>query len=225
MTVEPAPAPSPPEATESTRDRLLDAAEKLFAERGFLAASVRDITAAAGCNVAAVNYHFGGKESLYHEMFRRRLATLREQRTAGLRRALEEAGGAASLELVLRSFTTAFLAPLSDRETGSRLLELISREMLERQLPPDFLLNEMIEPTAAALADALRNVAPQIPREQARLCVQSVVGQLTHAAHLRRFLETVPANRVRRPSYSDLVDHVVRFSAAGIRSYLQEGKS
>jgi len=48
-----------------TRERLLDAAEKLFCQKGFEGTSIRDITAEAGCNIAAVNYHFGGKEKLY----------------------------------------------------------------------------------------------------------------------------------------------------------------
>src|SRR3989442_13609471 len=82
-----------------TRERLLEAAERLFAERGFRATSVRALTSEAGCNVASVNYHFGGKEGLYREMFRRRLVALREQRIAGIRRAMDETGGRASLEL------------------------------------------------------------------------------------------------------------------------------
>jgi AcrR family transcriptional regulator len=57
-----------------TREQLLDAAERLFARRGFDATSVREITGAAACNLAAVNYHFGGKRALYREAFRRRLA-------------------------------------------------------------------------------------------------------------------------------------------------------
>src|SRR6266446_2870372 len=99
------------EGPERTRERLLDAAEKLFAARGFRATSVRDITAEAGCNLAAVNYHFGGKVNLYREMFHRRLGALREQRIASLRRALAAAGNRASLEMLLRAFTTAFLEP------------------------------------------------------------------------------------------------------------------
>ena len=70
-----------PEARE-TRDRILDAAQKLFSEKGLDATSVRDITAEAGCNVAAVNYHFGGKENLYLEAFRAMLGPLRDQRMA-----------------------------------------------------------------------------------------------------------------------------------------------
>ena len=60
-----------PVLSEDARNRLLDAAEKLFCEKGFHAVSVRELTAEANCNIAAVNYHFGGKENLYSEMFRR----------------------------------------------------------------------------------------------------------------------------------------------------------
>ena len=55
-----------------TKDRLLDEAEALFAVRGYHAVSVREITAAANCNLAAVNYHFGNKQNLYLEVFRSR---------------------------------------------------------------------------------------------------------------------------------------------------------
>ncbi|MHC4555307.1 MAG: TetR/AcrR family transcriptional regulator, partial [Planctomycetota bacterium] len=61
---------------EDARDRLLDAAEALFCEKGFEGVSVRELTATAGCNLAAVNYYFGGKEKLYTEMFRRQFAVM-----------------------------------------------------------------------------------------------------------------------------------------------------
>ena len=54
------------------RDRILDTAEELFAQNGYYAVSVRQITAAAECNLAAVNYHFGNKKNLYLEVFRSR---------------------------------------------------------------------------------------------------------------------------------------------------------
>ena len=57
---------------ELTRERILDTAEVLFAQKGFEAVSVREITAAASCNLAGVNYHFGNKENLYLEVFRSR---------------------------------------------------------------------------------------------------------------------------------------------------------
>ena len=60
----------PADSTDiNIEDRLLDAAESLFCEKGFDGASIRDITSQANCNVAAVNYHFGGKENLYSGIF------------------------------------------------------------------------------------------------------------------------------------------------------------
>ena len=68
------------DTTNNAKNRLLGAAETVFAEKGFDAASIRDITAQAKCNVAAVNYHFGTKENLYNELFHRRLTEMREIR-------------------------------------------------------------------------------------------------------------------------------------------------
>src|SRR3954468_15221922 len=62
--------PTEPNLSEATRTRLIEAAGKVFAEQGFKAATVRDICTAAGANVAAVNYHFGGKEGLYAAVLR-----------------------------------------------------------------------------------------------------------------------------------------------------------
>jgi AcrR family transcriptional regulator len=61
--------------TGSTKERILGAAETLFAQRGFDGASLRQLTSAAGVNLAAVNYHFGSKEKLVEQVFRRRRAT------------------------------------------------------------------------------------------------------------------------------------------------------
>src|SRR2546422_8421548 len=115
-----------------TRERLLEAAERLFAERGFSATSVRALTSEARSNVASVNYHFGGKEGLYREMFRRRLVALREQRIAGIRRAMDETGGRASLELTLGPSTTPFLGHPLDQGAGRRLM----RPFLPRPTSP-----------------------------------------------------------------------------------------
>ena len=77
-----------------TRSRILDAAEVLFMEHGFDGTSMRMITGSAGVNLAAVNYHFGTKELLIQEVFRRRLTDLNNARVAVLDRMEAEAGGA-----------------------------------------------------------------------------------------------------------------------------------
>ncbi|HVJ62842.1 MAG TPA: TetR/AcrR family transcriptional regulator, partial [Tahibacter sp.] len=72
----------------STKERILGAAEQLFATHGFAGASLRQVTAAANVNLAAVNYHFGSKENLINEVFRRRLDDLNAHRLEELDKAL-----------------------------------------------------------------------------------------------------------------------------------------
>jgi AcrR family transcriptional regulator len=106
-----------PAGCEDTRERILLASQKLFADKGFDATSVRDITTEAGCNVASVNYHFGGKDNLYLETFRSMLAVLRDQRLS----VLDELMGRTpppTLEEFLQSFAEGFIDPLVDESRG-----------------------------------------------------------------------------------------------------------
>src|SRR5262245_36438774 len=131
------------EAPIQTRMRLLDAAELLFAEHGFRGASVRDITQQAGCNLAAVNYHFGGKVNLYREVVLRRLAALRAGRIESVKRAMNRTGREATVEELVEAFSTAFLEPLVTSAAGRRWINLMTREILDPQLPTDLFYNEM----------------------------------------------------------------------------------
>ena len=100
-----------------TRERILLAAEHLFAEQGYDSTSIRDITAEAECNVAAVNYHFGGKDKLYVETFRRLLVDLRDRRISSMRRDMSDVTDP-TLEYFLESFANSFLEPLVDGSRG-----------------------------------------------------------------------------------------------------------
>ena len=87
--------------TDQTPQRLIEAAAKLFAENGYAATSVRDLTAAAECNLAAVNYHFGSKQGLYEQVFKDMLGALRQQRIAAVKAVLDEAVARQHIEMVL----------------------------------------------------------------------------------------------------------------------------
>src|SRR5258705_12892313 len=73
----------------NTKDRILGAAEELFAQFGFAGTSLRQVTSRADVNIAAVNYHFGSKENLVNEVFRRRMDEMSEQRLVRLHEAQE----------------------------------------------------------------------------------------------------------------------------------------
>jgi AcrR family transcriptional regulator len=210
------------EAPAGTRERLLDAAEKLFAARGFRATSVRDITSAARCNLASVTYHFGGKLALYREVLRRRMRTLREQRIGGIRRALAEAGPDANLEMLLRAFTAAFLEPHLDESRGRLVMMLFSRELLDPHLPPNTLQTEMVSPVQESLIGAMRAVGVGLTGREGRRCVHSIVAQLAHSIRMRAMPGTASARMRQDFAFDEIADHIVRFSLAGIGAYARK---
>jgi len=198
-----------------TRERLLAAAVELFARRGFDATPVRDITAEAACNVAAVNYHFGNKENLYLEAFRSILDELRDRRIDTLRRDMSAASDV-DLERFLESFARAFMEPLVNGCRGEALMALISREMLDPHLPAKVFSDEFLQPIVEVSTETMRQVAPPMSHETLHLCLMSVVGQLLHVLRARKvFLEF--QHPETEMAMADIVNHIVRFSTGGIR--------
>src|SRR5690242_8536197 len=88
-------APAPDPTSADTKTRILDAAELLFMEHGFEATSLRQLTAAASVNLAAVNYHFGSKEELFQAVLTRRLDPMNQERIELLERVERDAGARA----------------------------------------------------------------------------------------------------------------------------------
>jgi len=206
------------DASVRTRARLIEAAESLFAERGYRATSVRDITAHARCNLASVTYHFGGKTSLYREVLRRRMKALREQRISSIRLALQAAEHP-DLEILLRAFTRAFLEPHLDESKGRVLMQLFSRELLDPHLARNTLQKEMVAPVQESLIGAMRALGLGLTGREARRCVQSIVAQLAHAVRMRAMPGTASARMRQDFALDEIADHIVRFSMAGIGSY------
>jgi AcrR family transcriptional regulator len=201
------------------RDRLLDAAEQLFAEQGYDGTSIRDLAAAAGCNIASVNYYFGGKEKLYVEIWRRHLLALSDTRVASIDRVVSESGGKPNLEDLLRSFAYSFIGPLVDESEGPRLIKLMAREMINPHLPADMLGDDVIKPTLSAMQQALAKVCPELPESKIPLVVFSLIGQLLQTIRLKRMLHSMDYDALAMLEPGKVVDHIVAFTAAGIRAY------
>ncbi len=203
--------------TQETRQRILDAAQRLFAEKGLDATSVRDITTEAGCNVAAVNYHFGGKENLYVESFRVMLAPLRAQRMAMMDELLQR-NPAPTLEEYLESFAEGFLEPLVDESLGRRFMLFVSREISDQKLPDGLFLDEFIRPLIARAVTSLDRVGVPMTPEQSFYCIFSLIGQLLHAVKGQHMSEQIERAGELPFDLRGFLDHFVRFSAAGIRA-------
>jgi AcrR family transcriptional regulator len=204
------------------QERLLDAAEGLFCEHGFEGTSVRDIAAAAGCNIASVNYYFGGKEKLYLEVWRRHFNLMRQARIASIDRVMSKQGGEPSLEELLASYADAFVEPLVDKHTGGRFIKLMAREMVDRHLPQNIFLEEMIIPVMTALQQALIKICPGLSEVNARLAILSVVGQLVHTICAETMLEQSNYPEMPKFELAEVIRHIVKFSAAGIRACAEQ---
>jgi AcrR family transcriptional regulator len=118
-----------------TRTRILDAAEELFMQHGFEGTSMRQLTAKAGANLAAVNYHFGSKDALIEAVFRRRLDPMNASRIAELDRLEKEAGGKAlSPQQIIGAFVGASLRMIEDAKNGGRnFIRLLGRTYTDPQ--------------------------------------------------------------------------------------------
>src|SRR3546814_10450734 len=142
----------------STKDRILGAAEELFAQHGFSGTSLRQVTSRADVNIAAVNYHFGSKENLVTEVFRRRMDEMSAQRLAQLRQAQEQAPG--ELEPILAAFVEPALALAPDRNGGGAFIRVIARAYAEKN---DGLRTFLSEPHGHVLRDFARAIATRFP--------------------------------------------------------------
>jgi AcrR family transcriptional regulator len=203
---------------KGVHDRLLDAAEELFCERGFEGTSIRDIAAAAGCNIAAVNYYFGSKDNLYLEVWRRYLGAMREIRIASIEKVMRREDTEPSLEELLSSYADAFVEPLVSGLTAGRFIRLMAREMVDKHLPQNVFVEEMVVPVMAALQRALMRLCPGLDEVNARLAILSVVGQLVHTVCAETMLEHSNNPAVPKFEMAEIVEHIVKFSTAGIRA-------
>jgi len=200
---------------EETHERILLTAERLFSEKGFEATSVRDITTEADCNVASVNYHFGGKENLYLEAFRSLLTEVRDRRILAMRRDMAERPDM-SLEDFVESFATAFMEPLVDQSRGRFFLGFFAHEMNDPHLPPRVFVDEFIRPLAEVSLEGFRRFGPPMEPMAQRPCLMSVVGQLIHALKARVLFAHDKEPVMVPADLGEHVRHIIRFSAGGI---------
>jgi len=194
-----------------TRERLLEAAGRQFAERGFRGSTVAGICRKAGANIAAVNYYFGGKEALYQEAWR--YAHLR------MVKAFPPDGGVAAdapPEQRLRGRIRAMLQRVvSDDGLEFRIMGL---EMAQ----PTGLLARVIQDTLRPLREAMGGIVGELLGGQAderakRLCVAAVIGPCMHLMHRQRMAAHEGAGlRLEADRLDETVEQLTAFCLAGI---------
>jgi AcrR family transcriptional regulator len=160
-----------------TRTRILDAAEELFMQHGFEGTSMRLLTAKAGVNLAAVNYHFGSKHALVEAVFRRRLDPMNQARIVEL----EKLEGAAAPEQIIRAFVSPTLRLVEDARGGGRnFIRLLGRTYTEPAKAVRQLIGQMYAPVMDRFKAALARALPQMPPEELVWRMHFMFGTLAY---------------------------------------------
>jgi AcrR family transcriptional regulator len=170
------------EGDYETVAKILSAADELFSQNGYQRASLRQLTGKAGVNLAAVNYHFGNKESLYRAVIKRRLQPINRSRLEKLAEAERAAGGGpVALPLLLEIFAGPLFALGRDTgQGGHHIIRLVGRSMAEPLPFIDELLAEEFHPVTARFAQAMRRHVPQLAPEDYLWRLSFVVGAMQH---------------------------------------------
>jgi AcrR family transcriptional regulator len=209
-------------AESDTRQRILDAAELLFTDYGFEATTLRQITGAAGVNLAAVNYHFGSKEELVREVFRRRLTWLNQQRLQELDRLEAEAGGQPlKPSRILEVFFGVALKMAADTKGGGRtFMRLLGRTYTK---PSEFVRGFLAEEYAAVIArfkSALLKALPGVPGEEILWRFHFMLGAMSYAICGTDALHIVAEDALDDGDAEALYARLMSFMIGGLRAPL-----
>lgn len=173
--------------SEITRERILAAAERLFAERGYVDTSVRAIVGKARVNQAAINYHFGGKDGLYREVLRAALRALTEHQLAHAQQAK-----AMSREQALGEFIRDQLRPLLTRDDLSRQLRIFNWETVRPTTVFRKLMSEEAVPFMGLATDLVRRFAPEADQRTLTVAAIWLIGQCSVFVRNREQLAAPP---------------------------------
>lgn len=170
-----------------TAERILDAAEKLFAQNGFHSTSMRAITGEAKVNLAAVNYHFGSKESLLEEVLKRRLIPLNAIRSEALTAVQQQAAvenRRPRVADVLRAFVDPTVRFCCDKPGATHFSALVGRSMSDADATVRTIFFQYIFPLFKQLSSLLCEATPEVDPKTVFLRLQFAIGATSHTMRL-----------------------------------------
>jgi AcrR family transcriptional regulator len=197
---------------QETRDRVLEAAARLFAERGFARVTVRDICRKARANVAAVNYHFGGKDGLYRAVIETAIATMQETSEAAMTTARGEPA-----ETRLREYITVFLHRVVGLGGDSWIHHLMMREVSDPTPALDLVAERVLKPRMDYLCAVIGELLGTRPDDDRVVrCALSVQSQFHALTWTRMITKLAPGFETTPEGLDAIASHIAEFSLGGI---------
>jgi AcrR family transcriptional regulator len=196
--------------SDVTRERIMKAAERLFAERGYDATSIRAIVAKARVNQAAINYHFDGKDGLYREVLRAAFGALTEQQ-------LEHADEmkAMSREAALAEFIRRQLRPLLGRDEYSRHMRILNWETVRPTAVFRKMLSEEAAPFMGLAVELVRRFQPEADQRTLVAAAVWLLGQCSVFLRNREQLADPPLGLVLDEAAVEWLAQLVSSWASG----------
>ncbi|PLY02175.1 MAG: hypothetical protein C0623_04095 [Desulfuromonas sp.] len=204
----------------TTKDRILDAAEFLFARDGYHFESMRAITSKADANLAAVNYHFGSKDILLEEVLKRHLLPLNAIRQAKLEAVRDEAerrGRTPDPEDVLRAFIVPTVTYCCVDPGAEHFSTLIGRAITEPDNTVRNVFIHHIMPLFQLLFGLLCKSLPDLDADTVFWRLHFSVGSTTHTMRMLGSLDLMPEGMNRDVDIEKLIDDLMLFVSAGVK--------
>jgi AcrR family transcriptional regulator len=202
--------------SETTRQIIIDAAERCLAEGDFDGVSLRTITEAAGVDLALVNYHFGSKDNLVAEVIERRARLLHEARVLALEEARHRAGSATpSVEAIVTAFIEPWFSRLASGDQGWRAYNrlLCQLSMMPKYLP---LTSSVLDPTALHFINALRAALPRATAEGMYWGYFFLLGPMMQVMAGTGRIERLSRGMCRLDEMDKVLANMVPFVAGGL---------
>lgn len=205
-----------PQAESDTRERLLDAAEQLFAENGIGSTSLRAITAAAEANLASVHYHFGSKEALLVEVFARRIEPVNQRRFELLDEAMADTPD--DLDAIVRAFVTPALQLLNRPEMGGRHFTQLMGRLYSEPIEIKSKILHMFEDVATRFTHEIGRCLPHLEPIEVFWRFHYMVGSMAFPMVATDIVETRAGALGDSGDTEDSIRRLVAFISGGLRA-------
>lgn len=200
-----------------TRERILDAAEQLFADRGYDGASIRDVASKAGLQIHSIGYHFGPKESLFDMVVGRRAEIMTRLRRDALQDARDRAGkGSIPVSDLVRSYVSPFIKSASHGDPGWRNYAALMGRLANSPLGTEIIAKHYDETARAYIAELTRSLSGADPEDVVEGFSAMVAAMLGVCAATGRPERLSGRSQARTPE--DSFETLVRFHTAGFQA-------